>query len=125
MDVIRDYFGLEPLHSASVSEESGVVVQQTLNSFTVLNEDGSYSEYPGSMGLLEVPITEQAEIEELIPLLSYATARTYSGVFQSGFLQVRATDKEGNTYQCYLRIGTLPEKYIDKFEPLVKELFED
>ena len=125
MDVIRDYFGLEPLHSASVSEESGVVVQQTVDTVTVLNEDGSYSEYSGSMGLLEVPITEQAEIEELIPLLSYATARTYSGVFQSGFLQVRATDKEGNTYHCYLHLGTLPEKYIDKFEPLVEELFED
>ena len=125
MDVIRDYFGLEPLHSASVSEESGVVVQQTEYSFTVLNEDGSYSEYSGAIGRLEVSITKQEEIEELIPLLSYATARTYNGIFQSGFLQVRATDKEGNTYQCYLRMGTLPEKYIDKFEPLVKELFED
>ena len=125
MDVIRDYFGLEPLHSVSALEESGVVVQQTVNTVTVLNEDGSYSEYSGYMGLLEVPVTEQTEIEELIPLLSYATARTYSGVFQSGFLQVRATDKEGNTYHCYLHLGALPEKYINKFEPLVKELFED
>lgn len=125
MDVIRDYFGLEPLHSASVSEESGVVVQQTVNTITVLNEDGSNSEYSGSMGLLEAPITEQAEIEELIPLLSYATAHYYSGVFQSGSLQVRVTDKEGNTYNCYLHMGSLPEKYINKFEPLVEELFED
>lgn len=125
MDEIRDHFGLEPLHSVSVSEESGVVVQQTVDTVTVLNEDGSISEYSGSMGLLEVPVTEQAEIEELIPLLSYATAHTSDGVFQLGSLLVKATDKEGNTHNCYLHMGTLPEKYIDKFEPLVKELFED
>lgn len=126
MDVIRDYFGLEPIHSASVEEDNRVIVQQTVDTVTVLNEDGSYTEYSAAiMGPLEVPITEQAEIEELIPLLSYATGHTYSGVLQSGFLQVKVTDKEGNAYNCYLHMGTLPEKYIDKFEPLVEELFED
>lgn len=62
-----------------------------------------------------VEITDRAEIEELCALMDYADSCRSDQMFQEGHAELSYTDREGNTWSCYLPKGVLPEKYILRF----------
>ncbi len=63
-------------------------------------------------------ITEQEEIKELLPLISYSDGYRRWGVFKQPLVSISITDVEGETVTCYIREGDLPEKYIQRFGEL-------
>lgn len=68
---------------------------------------------------VEVVVTNPAQIEELLELLSY-TRPMETGVFKPRMLSVvTAVDKEGNEIALYIEEGALPEKYILQFAGLL------
>ena len=68
---------------------------------------------------VEVVVTDPAQIEELLGLLSYARPME-NGIFKPGMLDaVTAVDKEGNETTLFIEEGALPEKYILRFAGLL------
>ena len=60
-------------------------------------------------------MTDPAEIEELLELLSYMRP-VNQGVFKPWMLNtVTAVDREGNETTLYIELGALPEKYVLRF----------
>lgn len=64
---------------------------------------------------LELRITDQAEVEELLPLLSFEEPSRSDLVFGKRYVTISYMDGEGNVRECYLPRGVLPERYILKF----------
>lgn len=64
---------------------------------------------------MEIHITDRTEVEELLPLLSFAEPSRSDLVFGKGYVDISYIDGEGNIRECYLPRGLLPERYIHKF----------
>lgn len=67
-------------------------------------------------------ITDQEEIKELLPLISYSDGYRRWRVFKQPFVSISITDAEGETVTCYIREGDLPEKYIQRFGELRQDM---
>lgn len=75
-------------------------------------------------GSVELEITDPEEIEELLELLSYGANRA-DNIFGNGnqlYGLVTIQEKNGNQYDVYIAKGSLPEKYVLKFEQVKEEL---
>lgn len=70
---------------------------------------------------LTLYITDQEEIEELLPLISYSDGTRRRGVFKKSVISISITDREGETIECYIRAGDLPEKYVLRFGELIED----
>lgn len=74
---------------------------------------------------VELCITDTAEIEELLELISYAQLWQNNGVFRPEQVEaVTLLDKNGREYSVSILAGTLPEKYILRFGELQEALTE-
>lgn len=73
---------------------------------------------------LTLSITDPKEIEELLPLISYSDGNKRWGVFKKSVINISMTDKDGETIECYIRAGDLPEKYILRFGELIEDIAE-
>lgn len=72
--------------------------------------------------IIQLTITDLAEIAELMPLLHYDSAYFDSGVFKKYFIRgATIVDVNGLEWQVYIREGELPEKYIEKFAELQEQ----
>ncbi len=64
-------------------------------------------------------ITDRAEIEELLPCLSYVGTINGSRLKRQ-YVRVMVVDYWGNTNECYIPKGVLPMKYICRFADVVQ-----
>ena len=71
---------------------------------------------------LTLYITDPEEIEELLPLISYHSGSNRWGIFKKSVNTISITDREGETFECYIRDGDLPEKYIRRFGELIQDM---
>lgn len=75
--------------------------------------------------MVELCITDSAEIEELLELISYTQPWYNNGVFRPEQVEtVTLLDKDGREYNVSIPTGTLPEKYILRFGELQEALTE-
>lgn len=65
-----------------------------------------------------VLITDRAEIEELLSVLSYAYNYRGDNIFSPDFIFAEMTGTDGEAIECYVRRGDLPVKYIYRFGQL-------
>lgn len=111
IDMARERYGVYPEETgagsgsdapaAAVAELSGAqpIVPDTAEEWTVM----------------EVKVDDQAEVEELLSLFSFAKPSRSDMVFRSGYVEISYLDAEGNFRDCYIPRGALPEKYILRF----------
>lgn len=112
--VARDLYEVYPdMKSDSAEESSGgngpgaeAVSTRSAESVSITEEESRP---------VEVVVTDPAEIEELLELLSYMRP-VNQGVFKPWMLNtVTAVDREGNETTLYIELGALPEKYVLRF----------
>lgn len=77
---------------------------------------GTYSE-SGVIPVLQ--ITDRAEIEELLPYISYVKDYNTS-VFRKTQVMISLIDSQGNIHDCYIQKGGLSMKYIRRFVDAVR-----
>ncbi len=81
-------------------------------------------EYPaGQPGEMTEPtfvvrVTDQREIEELLPLIRYYGEMGSGSVFRQGTAALTLVDKSGQSHTGYIPLGSLPEKFILRFADL-------
>lgn len=97
---IRGYFGVYPETLPSMRHpSSGPWPEQR-------QEPVSYS----------FTVTDPMEIAELLPLIQYSNMKHIVGVFVEDFVKgVSILDSNGKEWSVRLRMGALPEKYIQRF----------
>lgn len=77
-------------------------------------------------GYLELKITDPEEIAELLELISYSYDRAGElfGPRTQIYGRISIQEKNGNQYDVYMDNGTLPEKYILRFEQTGQKILE-
>lgn len=117
VELAREEFGVyqdgEPAGEEAVNEAMVETAE------TIVFEDGYYTEtyYDyGNGGLLQITVTDPAEIEELLQLSSYergGNSRFFSRQYYCDGLEIVTTD--GKSDYMEIPLGALPEKYILRF----------
>lgn len=118
---IRSHFGVYP---ESLSQE---IQDQTDAQNGLLSDkeeaepaaeiqlDTEQSVIPKEVDIYSIMITDFAEIEELLPLIQYDRMYRGSGVFTKGLTGgICILDQYGVEWEVKIRMGALPEKYIQR-----------
>lgn len=110
------YGGENAVEDGQTGEQA--VAVETAESYS---SQGIVSSRPKDLTLY---ITDPKEIEELLPLISYSDGNKRWGVFKKSVISISMTDKDGETIECYIRAGDLPEKYVLRFGELIEDVVE-
>lgn len=89
----------------SGEEEASAAVRETVS------EDWAEGDYVDCT----IYVTDRAEVEELLALVSYMAPYRGGNVFREEYVEIGIEDVDGNTQTYYIQKGLLPEKYIIRF----------
>ncbi len=129
LDQLKDVYGIglskeEPVGEEPVEEEP---VEEGLDSEDREEDVKQFTATAESQEDITAVITDPEEIRELLGLLEYERPDYYSmsALRNRAMLPADVVDHEGEARRCFIKEGVLPEKYIARFEPAVKELLRE
>lgn len=129
-EALYSNFGLEGYSDNEISENQNKENQENTDNVDNVIEDSEIIETTitnpstnnpyskdSKIDYYTASFTKSSEIEELLPYL-YLGEKHYSTSFFNTEFLLAATiyDSSGNTYNCYIKAGSLPKKWIDAME---------
>lgn len=89
--------------------------------FEIDSQSMAYVKDVSENGEVQLVITKEEEIKELMALMNYETPYFGRGIFHKEYIGgIYVETKDGKTYEVTIKEGTLPEKYILRFGELAQ-----